>query len=172
MTIIGGERVTLRPVAPADGERLRAIVREPSVARWWSPEDEWAWTDEDGTRAWAIVVAGELVGLIQAYAEEDPEFRHAGLDLFVATAAQGRGIGPEAIHLLARHLIDEEGHHRLVIDPAAANERAIRAYERLGFRRVGVLRRYWRDPASGAWADGLLLDLLAEELRAPRSAES
>jgi len=29
---------------------------------------------------------------------------------------------------------------------------------------VGVLRRYWRDP-QGVWQDGLLLDLLADELR-------
>jgi aminoglycoside 6'-N-acetyltransferase len=50
------------------------------------------------------------------------------------------------------------------IDPAAANEWAIRAYESVGFRRVGVMRQYWRGP-DGAWRDGLLMDLLAEELR-------
>ena len=64
---------------------------------------------------------------------------------------------------LARHLFEERGHHRVTIDPAAANDRAIRSYERVGFRRVGVMRRYWRDPA-GEWQDGLLLDLLAGEL--------
>ena len=36
---------------------------------------------------------------------------------------------------LTRYLIEERGHHRLTIDPAAANERAIRAYEKAGFRR-------------------------------------
>jgi aminoglycoside 6'-N-acetyltransferase len=51
----------------------------------------------------------------------------------------------------------------LTIDPALANEPAIRAYEAVGFKRVGVLRRYWRDP-EGVWQDGLLLDLLADEL--------
>jgi aminoglycoside 6'-N-acetyltransferase len=58
---------------------------------------------------------------------------------------------------------DERGHHRLTIDPAAANERAIRCYERVGFRRVGIMRSYWRDP-SGEWQDGLLLELLAGDL--------
>jgi aminoglycoside 6'-N-acetyltransferase len=62
-----------------------------------------------------------------------------------------------------RYLIDERGHHRLTIDPAADNAEAIRAYEKVGFRPVGVLREYWRAPG-GAWRDGLLMDLLASEL--------
>jgi len=64
--------------------------------------------------------------------------------------------------VLARHLFRERGHHRLTIDPALANERAIRAYERVGFRRVGVMREYERG-ADGSWHDGLLMDLLARE---------
>ena len=89
-----GDRVLLRPLEPADVERIVKIGAEPEVARW---------------------------------------------------------------------LIDERGHHRLTIDPALANDPAIRAYEAVGFKRVGVLRRYWRDP-EGVWQDGLLLDLLADEL--------
>lgn len=44
-------------------------------------------------------------------------------------------VGDVPTLVLARHLFDERGHHRLVIDPAAANTRAIRAYERGGFSR-------------------------------------
>ena len=65
--------------------------------------------------------------------------------------------------MLARHLFVERGHHRLVIDPRADNRRAIRAYERVGFRRVGVMRSYERG-ADGAWHDGLLMDMLRGEL--------
>jgi aminoglycoside 6'-N-acetyltransferase len=64
---------------------------------------------------------------------------------------------------VAIHLIDERGHHRLTIDPAADNVRAIAAYSKLGFRPVGVLRAYQRMP-DGRWVDGLLMDLLADEL--------
>lgn len=63
-----------------------------------------------------------------------------------------------------RHLFDERGHHRLAIDPAATNERAIRAYERVGFRPVGVKRQYERGP-NGLWHDGLLMDLLTSDFR-------
>jgi aminoglycoside 6'-N-acetyltransferase len=85
------------------------------------------------------------------------------VDIFLTTTRQDQGLGRDAIRTLARYLIDERGHHRLSIDPAADNLRAIRAYEAVGFRRVGVLRRYERGP-DGTWHDGVLMDLLAEEL--------
>jgi aminoglycoside 6'-N-acetyltransferase len=65
---------------------------------------------------------------------------------------------------VARYLFAERGHHRLTIDPSAANERAIRAYERVGFRPVGRMRQYERG-GDGTWHDGLLMDLLVGELR-------
>jgi aminoglycoside 6'-N-acetyltransferase len=65
--------------------------------------------------------------------------------------------------VLARHLVHERGHHRLVIDPAAENVRAIRCYERVGFRRIGVQRKS-ELAGDGTWRDGLLMDMLAEEL--------
>ena len=95
--------------------------------------------------------------------DRQPDFRHAGIDIFLSAGFQGRGLGPDAVRTVARHMIDDRGHHRLTIDPAADNAYAIRCYEKVGFRRVGVMREYWRDP-DGVWRDGLLLDLLAKEL--------
>jgi hypothetical protein len=43
------------------------------------------------------------------------------------------------------------------------NAAAIRAYEKVGFRAVGVMRQYERDVDGGGWHDGLLMELLAEE---------
>jgi aminoglycoside 6'-N-acetyltransferase len=65
---------------------------------------------------------------------------------------------------MARHLVHELGHHRLVIDPAVDNDAAIRCYKAVGFREVGVMRRYERDTEGDGWHDGLLMDLLAEDL--------
>ena len=45
---------------------------------------------------------------------------------------------------------------------------AIRCYAAVGFHPVGVLRRYERDVDGAGWHDGLLMDLLAEELAQPR----
>jgi len=66
------------------------------------------------------------------------------------------------VRLLADHLLDDRGHHRLTIDPAAGNERAIRCYEAVGFRRVGIMRRYERG-ADGVFHDGLLMELVRED---------
>lgn len=163
-----GRAVVLRPTTPADAPALAAILAEPEVARWWGDFDlERVMSDlvEGDPEEENLVIEheGAVVGYIQAVEENEPDFRSAGIDLFLRTDAQGRGLGPDAILALARHLIDERGHHRLTIDPAADNARAIAAYSKLGFEPVGRMRRYQR-MRDGRWVDALLMDLLAEEL--------
>ena len=167
-----GTHLSLRIAEEADRPRLLSILREPSVTRWWgSRTAEEAVDDlfEPYQTTFVIEVDGEVVGSIQVAEEDEPDYRHAGIDLFVDTGHQGRGIGPEAIWLVARYLFEARGHHRLTIDPAAANARAIRAYERVGFRPVGVMRDYERG-RDGTWHDGLLMDLLTGELQEPQPA--
>jgi aminoglycoside 6'-N-acetyltransferase len=86
------------------------------------------------------------------------------MDIFLTASRHGEGFGTEALKVLARHLFEERGHHRLTIDPAADNAAAIRAYEKVGFRAVGIMRNYERGP-DGVWHDGLLMDMLKEDLR-------
>lgn len=159
--------MTLRPLRAADVPRLAEIAAEPEVARWWREVTEQDLLEKVGpdadVAAFAVEHEGEIVGLIETSEENEPDYRHAGIDLFLGTAWHGRGLGSDAIRTLARHLVDDRGHHRLTIDPAADNERAIRSYEKVGFKRVGIMRRYERG-TDGTWHDGLLLDLLAEEL--------
>jgi aminoglycoside 6'-N-acetyltransferase len=168
VSVLRGNRVVIRAATPVDVDRLAEISAEPEVARWWRSDDgERAaaeFVEGNGSVPFVIELEGDVIGGMQYAEEEDPEYRHAGIDIFLATAHQGAGLGTEALRLLARHLIQERGHHRLVIDPAAANERAIRAYERVGFHTVGAMREYELG-ADGTWHDGLLMDLLARELR-------
>ncbi|MFE0103396.1 aminoglycoside 6'-N-acetyltransferase [Streptomyces sp. NPDC059009] len=152
-----GDKVVLRSATSGDSEVLDRIVREPEVAAWWSPPEDY----EDML---AVVAEGEVVGAIQFEEETDPEFRHAGIDIFLTARQHGKGLGTDAVRTLARWLVTERGHHRLVIDPAAANTAAIRSYGKVGFKPVGVMRAYGRDHRTGRWQDGLLMDLLAEEL--------
>jgi len=94
--------------------------------------------------SFAVECDGELVGLIQYHEENEPGYRHAGIDIFLAVSAHELGLGSDAVRTLARYLVVERGHNRLTIDPAAENSAAIRAYEKVGFARVGVMREYWR----------------------------
>ena len=155
-----GPRVRLRPLKPADLEALTALRAEPGVRRWWGalrPGDLEPPSDGD---LLAIDVHGAVAGAISYEEVTDPQYHSAGIDIFLGAAWQGRGLGREAVALLVRHLIDDRGHHRLTIDPAAANERAIRCYEAVGFVRVGVMHQYERAD-DGSWRDGLLMELLA-----------
>jgi aminoglycoside 6'-N-acetyltransferase len=156
--------LVLRPIVESDVAELRRIHSTPEVARWWDlPEDGFPWSDDPDSTRLAIEVDGAVAGMVQYSEETEPKYRHAGIDVFLDPALRGRGIGTEAVRRVVRILFEEQGHHRLTIDPAAANAAAIRAYERVGFRRVGVLRRYERDADGGGWHDGLLMELLADE---------
>jgi aminoglycoside 6'-N-acetyltransferase len=162
-----GERVTLRPITVADIPRLAEIAAEPEVAHWWLGLTEDDLREKAGPQEDAMVFVieegGEVVGLVEAGEENEPDYRHASIDIFVTTARKGQGLGADAIRTLARHLFGDRGHHRITIDPAATNERAIRVYESVGFKRVGIMRNYERG-VDGEWHDGLLLDLLRDEL--------
>jgi aminoglycoside 6'-N-acetyltransferase len=165
--VLTGKQVTLRPVRAEDEPALWEIFSDPEVARWWgdppkSVQDALENSDDDSQ--FLIELGGEAIGFIQCSEEPDPMYRYASIDISLRSPWQGKGLGQDAIKTLARFLIDRRGHHRLTIDPAAHNTRAIKAYEAVGFKRVGLMRQYERGP-SGEWHDGLLMDLLAAELR-------
>lgn len=159
-------RLAVRPLASADAADLRRIHLTPEVRRWWDePEDGFPWEEPESTR-FTIEFDGRVAGLIQYREESDPKYRHAGIDVFLDPSLHGRGLGAAALARVVRHLVDELGHHRITIDPAVDNVVAIRCYEKVGFRRVGVMRSYERDVDGDGWHDSLLMELLARDERA------
>ncbi len=167
MAPLQGFQVRLRPPTQRDIPALLPIRRSPEVyARWRGGDDLWAAIEEDlgepGATPYVIEADDRVVGWIQWSAEEEPDYRFAGIDLYVDPAVHNRGIGSDAVRTVVRHLIGGHGHRRFEIDPAADNPAAIRCYTKVGFRPIGVRRRYERGP-DGTWHDALLMDLLAEE---------
>ena len=166
---IRGDHVLLRRIRESDRPRMREILAQPEVATWWlgsrgldqTVEDVFDAGDED--THFAIELDGVVIGQIQYGEENEPDYRHASIDVFIDPAYHGRGLGTDAVRTMARHLVRDRGHHRVTIDPAASNARAIRVYERVGFRPVGLMRNYERG-LDGTWHDGLLMDLLAGEV--------
>jgi len=107
-----------------------------------------------------------VVGSLQVRRKTTPEYRHAGIDLFVAPEYQGRGLGPGAIRLARPLPVRGAGAPSADIDPAAEN---LARDPRLRACRVpagGIMRQYERG-RDGTWHDGLLMDLLVGELREP-----
>ena len=151
--------MTLRPLRAEDLPGIAAILSEPEAALWWGEADEESLRDDylgksADDHAFSVELEGELIGIVAYWEENEPDYRHAGMDIALAAEHRGRGLGQDALRTLARHLIDERGHWRLTIDPDAEN----------GFRPVGIMRKVEKR-ADGELRDGLLMDLLAEELR-------
>jgi aminoglycoside 6'-N-acetyltransferase len=155
-----GERLQLRPALAEDAQAIADILAEPEVIRWWRAQDIES-VRKDLGEAFAIVVDGAVAGWLLYTEETEPDYRHVGLDIALSTQLQNRGYGREALRVAIRYFIGR-GHHRFTIDPATHNERAIRAYQGVGFKPVGVMRAYERG-ADGIWHDGLLMDLVVNE---------
>ena len=140
--VLRGERVILRPAAEDDLQRFAEILASPDVSRWWGAPLRGAALRNyvlgaDDLASFAIEMDGQIVGLLQYHEEAEPGYRSAGMDIAIATEFQGRGLGQESLRTMARYLFEQRGHHRLTIDPAAANSARSRAIEAL---------------ASGLWA--------------------
>lgn len=165
--VLHGTATTLRPATEDDTATFAAILAEPEVAQWWPRYDEERIRKDllggaDAT-CFAVECDHEVIGAILYVEEPSPNYRHATIDVFLHPGWHGKGLGTDAVRTVARYLVHDRGHHRLAIDPAAENTAAIRTYERVGFKRVGVLREYERG-ADGEWHDCLLMDLLKREL--------
>ena len=82
-----------------------------------------------------------------------------GIDQFIGeVSCWNRGLGTRSISLLLRYLFQTKSARKVILDPHVTNLRAIRCYEKCGFRRVkvlaahelheGVLRDAWLMEAS------------------------
>ena len=112
-----------------------------------------------------VEVEGQRAG-VMAFEVFSRRSRIADLrSLMLLPDFRGRGIADAAARLLVRHLLFDLDYHRVQLECYGFNERAIRHAERVGFVREGVRRKaYWRH---GAWQDGVLFGLVAEDLADP-----
>jgi aminoglycoside 6'-N-acetyltransferase len=149
--------IGFRPVTEADLPRLRAWMARPHWRRWWGdPDTEVGYVEDmlagrDGTRPFLIERDGVPVGYIQAWsvaeARVEPWLTEApwltwlqedaiGVDISIADAERlSRGLGSAVLRAFVARL-RADGHRTIIIDPDPMNSRAIRAYERAGFRPI------------------------------------
>jgi aminoglycoside 6'-N-acetyltransferase len=161
--VLEGERMRLRPATSADSAPLLGILSEPEVSLWWvgyGPDRIREEILESG-HALIMEIDGRCAGAIFLYPNEDPEYLHVVIHLFLGVEWYGFRYGAESLAIVIAHLATL-GYHRFTLDPNVNNAPAIRSYERLGFRRVGVLREYQLRP-NGSHEDGLLMDLVLSE---------
>jgi aminoglycoside 6'-N-acetyltransferase-1b len=152
---LGDQAVTFRRLAPADLPLLHEWLGRPHVAQWWSGspslkevEQEFGplMDDRSTTRPYLALRDGRPIGYIQSYVamgsgdgwwldERDPGVR--GIDQFLAHANQlGQGLGTAMVRAFVQQLFTDPAVTRIQTDPSPENSRAIRCYEKAGFRAV------------------------------------
>lgn len=137
-----------RPVTEADLPMLSAWLAEPHVAEWWGegPETSLAEIVEAmesiETEPLIVELNGRPIAYIQSYDPhledghpyQDQPFGTLGMDVTIGVPdLVGVGHGSAIVRQFVE-LLFEEGCPRVIIDPDPANARAIRAYEKAGFR--------------------------------------
>jgi RimJ/RimL family protein N-acetyltransferase len=167
-------RVRLRWLIKADVPGLFAIFGDPEVTRYWGfavlPDQAAA----DGLLAaihghfrastlfqWAVEAAdGQLVGTC-TLAGLDRANRRAELGFALGRAFWGRGYMAAALPAVLAFAFGRLGLHRVFADADPRNAPSIRALERLGFVREGVLREHYL--VQGEPQDAVVYGLLRSE---------
>jgi RimJ/RimL family protein N-acetyltransferase len=158
----------------ADVSALFAIFGDPEVTRYWGfaalPDATAAaalLTDihaqfRAGTLfQWGVESAeGELVGTC-TLARLDPANRRAELGFALGRSFWGRGYMTAALPAVIEFAFSRLGLHRLYADTDPRNTPSIRALERQGFRREGVLREHYL--VQGEPQDAVVYGLLRSE---------
>lgn len=168
-------RLVLSPFAPEDwADCLRNYRADPRMYVWTGGHTE----TEDEIRQW-------LAGAAEAYADPDTAYwavrlrggevigevfvddfgrrnRWCELDWRIGPAFQKKGYATEAASAAMEFLLSEAGFHRVQAKYAAENAASLRVMEKLGMRREGVLREFFRD-REGRYHDVVLCARVREE---------
>lgn len=152
-------RITFRPLSESDLPMLENWLSRPHVAEWWSPTPTTAELEEEygpalagigPTQCFMALADGVEIGFTQSYVaaechqdgwwldEDDPGV--VGIDQFLADGDRlGQGLGTAMVSSFVKQLFEKPGVTRIQTDPDPSNGRAIRCYEKAGFRAVRKL---------------------------------
>lgn len=173
--VLESGNIRLRPPNDRDiGVRL-ALGHDPEVVHMFgiSRQDvrpltqegaeRWARNLAEHPHGWVIESGGSLTGEIRL---DHVDFRDSRASMAVGLfkgSSLGRGIGSAAIMLVLDHAFNTLKLHRIGVRVLAYNTRAIRAYEKCGFRSEGRERE--TAFVEGRWHDDIMLGLLDYEFR-------
>ena len=170
-----GTSIYLRPLNREDAPILQRHMNDPEVNRTiaiWRPmslesEQEWIESTNRGEHTVVFGIAlredDRLIGST-GFHEIDWRNRSASFGIQIGDPAEWRkGHGTEATRLITGYGFDRLNLNRIWLYVYEHNPGGVRAYEKVGYRREGVLRRaVFRD---GAYGDVYLMAILAGEWR-------
>ena len=171
--MISEKRIRLRPLEEGDLDRTRAWVNDPEVARLVnrvapvSAAEHRAWYQRVTGDRQQVIFAAELLA-DQRHVGNcglkgiDPRVRKAELWMYLGERAiWGQGYGTEVCRALCRFGFARLNLHRIHLYTPAYNGRAVALYEKVGFKKEGLLRQeVFQD---GRYSDAVVMGLLREE---------
>lgn len=170
-----GERVCLTPVLEADlpmlyewiGERSLVVLNGPYHPVGEAEHRAWFEAVQERTDlhlfAIRLLEDGELIGSCQLHGVS-PVHRSAELQIRIGAGDRlEKGFGTEAVRLLLSFAFMDLNLERVYLHVRADNGRAVRAYQKAGFAREGVLRR--AAFIDGEYRDIVVMGILREEFR-------
>jgi RimJ/RimL family protein N-acetyltransferase len=149
-----GNTPEIQAMFGADPGAVRAITTDAAAA--------WVQAHSDDANAWVIEAGGAMIGGVRLHSINYSDKRAQIAIGIVDSAALGKGLGTQAMQLLAAHAFDTMGLHRLGCRVLEFNERAVAAYQKVGF----VVEGREREAAliASQWHDDLILGLLDRDL--------
>lgn len=165
--------MTLRRASHADVDSRFALGRDPGITDLYGLDPDamrpfdrgaaeaWVRRLREHPCAWVIENDGSLIG--EARLDRiDRTDRRASFAIGIADPARlGKGMGTEAARLVLGYAFDTLGLHRIAVRVLARNRRAIRSYEKCGFRTEGRERETVF--LKGQWEDDIMMGLLDRE---------
>jgi RimJ/RimL family protein N-acetyltransferase len=181
--VLTTERLVLREVAEHDVDAVFEMESDPVAMRYWSkpPMRDIAEARAAVERAMGFFAA--RVGLRWSISRPADDRMLGHLSLFnfseqsgraeigygLARRHWGQGFMHEALTAVVDHAFGPLGLRRLEADIEPRNQASLRALERLGFAREGLLRERWQ--VGDEISDSVLMGLLAHEWSARRTVE-
>ena len=175
---IRGEKVTLLPITQEEKDEFYALATESSGSKFWYDDQERSVLDkrkffrewhesyfnpkcpEEGQCFW-IDVSGERIGAV-CHNRIDLKNKVVELDIIIGEEKFcGKGYGTDALITLMVHVFTNFDINRIWIGARANNQRAIKAYQKAGFKKEAVLRE--TDFFEGKFVDCVILRILRKE---------
>jgi RimJ/RimL family protein N-acetyltransferase len=170
-----GKRVYFRPLEKEDLPSLHRWLNDPEIRRIYgevfprSLAEEKEWLEkmyDDRSKIWFALALNETDTIIGdgGFLRIDYMWRTADLSILIGKKSEwSKGYGTEAVRLLVEFGFQKLNLHRIGIGVFPFNTRAIRTYEKVGFKREGVLRDgYYCD---NTYHDVILMSIMEEEFR-------
>lgn len=140
--MIKGEKVILRRIKKSDFQNYYRWVNNSQVAHFWF---------------------GVVFNTFET--NDDNEFSgRVEIDIMIGDSDQwGKGYGADALNTMVRYCFDNLKAERVYLIPRNNNPRAVHVYEKVGFKKEGILR-HW-EKFEGEWIDGVIMAIIKEDYK-------